>query len=52
MTALNGIGNCLMTQEIRDSANSPIFSDYVEFLQAYHVIGEEDFQIMAACQRS
>jgi hypothetical protein len=41
-----------MTPEIRENANSAIFNDYVEFLQAYHVIGEEDPQIMAACQRS
>ncbi len=52
ITALNAIGNCLMTPEIRENANSSIFNDYVEFLQAYHVIGEEDPQIMAACQRS
>ena len=52
ITVLNAIGNCLMTSDIRDSANSTIFNDYVKFLQAYHVIGEEDPQIMVACQRS
>ena len=39
IAVLNAIGNCLMSEEIRDKAGSEaaaIFSDYIEFLQMYH----------------